>query len=148
MDAVFYCAFGLPIPLRIAAAVTEVVHKFDANLPVTHMMTAGSAGFGFRFAAAIFVGAGGHLRGNWRCCSRPIGIYGVMSYTVSRADARKKSEVRMALGAQLGSVRRMILGPDTAIDAAGSGGSGLAGAFVVARIFDEFAFLASACTTR
>jgi len=123
-------------PLRIAAAVTEVVHKFDANLPVTHMMTldrlVSDSVSPRRFSSvlvAIFAGLALLLAA--------IGIYGVMSYTVSRRT--QEIGVRMALGAQLGSVRRMILGQTLRLTLLGVG-IGLAGAFVVARFLTSLLF--------
>ena len=123
-------------PLRIAAAVTEVVHKFDANLPVTHVMTldrlVSDSVSPRRFSSvlvAIFAGLALLLAA--------IGIYGVMSYTVSRRT--QEIGVRMALGAQLGSVRRMILGQTLRLTLLGVG-IGLAGAFVVARFLTSLLF--------
>ena len=123
-------------PLRIAAAVTEVVHKFDANLPVTHMMTldrlVSDSVSPRRFSSvlvAIFAGLALLLAA--------IGIYGVMSYTVSRRT--QEIGVRMALGAQLGSVRRMILGQTLRLTLLGVG-IGLVGAFVVARFLTSLLF--------
>jgi len=123
-------------PLRIAAAVTEVVHKFDANLPVTHVMTldrlVSDSVSPRRFSSvlvAIFAGLALLLAA--------IGIYGVMSYTVSRRT--QEIGVRMALGAQLGSVRRMILGQTMRLTLAGSGDRPCGG-FRCGAIFDEFAF--------
>jgi putative ABC transport system permease protein len=123
-------------PLRIAAAVAEVVHRFDANLPVTHVMTldqlVSDSVSPRRFSSAlvaIFAGLALLLAA--------IGIYGVMSYTVSRRT--QEIGVRMALGAQLGSVRRMILGQTLRLTLLGVG-IGLAGAFVVARFLTSLLF--------
>ena len=66
-----------------------------------------------------------------------IGIYGVMSYTVSQRT--QEIELRMALGAQLASVQRMIVGQTLKLTLLGVG-LGLAGAFVVARFLSSMLF--------
>jgi putative ABC transport system permease protein len=123
-------------PLSIAAAVTEIVHRFDSNLPVTQVMTMDNlisdSVSPRRFSSvlvAIFAGLALLLAA--------IGIYGVMSYTVSRRT--QEIGVRMALGAQLDSVRRMILGQTLKLTLMGVG-LGLAGAFVVARFLTSLLF--------
>jgi len=123
-------------PLSIAAGVTEVVHRFDPNLPVTNVMTmdnlvSGSVSPG-RFSSvlvAIFAGLALLLAA--------IGIYGVMSYTVSRRT--QEIGVRMALGAQLASVQGMILRQTLKLTLFGVA-LGLAGAFVVARFLTSLLF--------
>ncbi len=123
-------------PLSIAAGVTEVVHRFDPNLPVTNVMTMDNLISGSvsprRFSSAlvtIFAGLALLLAA--------IGIYGVMSYTVSQRT--KEIGLRMALGAQLASVQRMILGQTLKLTLLGVG-LGLAGAFVVARFLTSMLF--------
>jgi putative ABC transport system permease protein len=123
-------------PLSIAAGVTEVVHRFDPNLPVTNVMTMDNLISGSvsprRFSSAlvtIFAGLALLLAA--------IGIYGVMSYTVSQR--RQEIGLRMALGAQLASVQRMILGQTLKLTLLGVG-LGLAGAFVVARFLTSMLF--------
>jgi putative ABC transport system permease protein len=123
-------------PLSIAAAVTEVVHRFDANLPVTHVMTLDNlisdSVSPRRFSSvlvAIFAGLALLLA--------TIGIYGVMSYTVSQRT--QEIGLRMALGAQLGSVRRMILGQTLKLTLIGEA-LGLAGAFVMTRFLTGLLF--------
>jgi predicted permease len=123
-------------PLTIAAAATEVVHKFNPNLPVMHVMTldrlVSDSVSPRRFSSvlvAIFAGLALLLAA--------IGIYGVMSYTVSRRT--QEIGVRMALGAQLASVRNMILGQTLRLTLLGVG-IGLAGAFVVARFLASLLF--------
>jgi putative ABC transport system permease protein len=122
--------------LSIAAGVTEVVHKFDANLPVTNVMTMDNLISGSvsprRFSSvlvAIFAGLALLLAA--------IGIYGVMSYTVSQRT--REIGVRMALGAQLASVRGMILGQTLKLTLLGVG-LGLAGALVVTRFLASMLF--------
>jgi putative ABC transport system permease protein len=123
-------------PLSIAAGVTEVVHKFDSNLPVTNVMTMDNLISGSvsprRFSSvlvAIFAGLALLLAA--------IGIYGVMSYTVSQRT--QEIGVRMALGAQLASVRSMILGHTLKLTLIGVA-LGLAGAFVAARFLTSLLF--------
>jgi predicted permease len=123
-------------PLSIAGAVTDVVHKFDSNLPVTQIRTMDNlvsvSVSPRRFSSAlvaIFAGLALLLAA--------VGIYGVMSYTVSRRT--QEIGVRMALGAQLASVRSMILGQTLRLTLVGVG-IGLAGAFVVARFLASLLF--------
>ena len=123
-------------PLSLAAAVTEVVHRFDPNLPVTHVMTMdrliSDSVSPRRFSSvlvAIFAGLALLLAA--------IGIYGVMSYTVSQRT--QEIGVRMALGAQLASVRSMILSQTLKLTLIGVA-LGLGGAFVVARFLASLLF--------
>jgi len=123
-------------PLSIAAPVTEVIHKFDPNLPVTHVMTLdrliSDSVSPRRFSSAlvaIFAGLALLLAA--------IGIYGVMSYTVSRRT--QEIGVRMALGAQMASVRGMILGQTLRLTLLGVG-IGLVGAFGAVRFLASLLF--------
>jgi putative ABC transport system permease protein len=123
-------------PLSIAAAVTEVVHRFDPDLPVTQVMTMDNliadSVSPRRFSSvlvAIFAGLALLLAA--------VGIYGVISYTVSQRA--QEIGVRMALGAQMGNVRRMILGHTLKLALAGVA-LGLAGAFGAARLISSLVF--------
>jgi putative ABC transport system permease protein len=123
-------------PVSIAAAVTDVVHKVDPNLPITHMTTMDgliSDSVSPRRFSAVLVGIFAALA----LLLAAIGIYGVMSYTVSQR--RQEIGLRMALGAQLTNVRRMILGQTLKLTLIGVG-LGLAGAFVVARFLSSLVF--------
>jgi ABC-type antimicrobial peptide transport system permease subunit len=66
-----------------------------------------------------------------------IGIYGVISYTVSQRT--QEIGLRMALGAQLTNVRAMILGQTLKLTLIGVG-LGLAGAFLLARFLAGLLF--------
>jgi putative ABC transport system permease protein len=123
-------------PLSLAVAVTEVIHKAAPDLPVTHVMTmeellAGS--ISARRFSAMLVGVFAMLA----VVLAAVGIYGVMSYTVSQRT--QEIGVRMALGAQAGNVRSMILMQTIKLTAVGVA-IGLAGAFVVARFLTSLVF--------
>jgi len=123
-------------PVSIAAAVTDVVHKVDPDLPITHMTTMDgliSDSVSPRRFSAVLVG----IFAAQALLLAAIGIYGVMSYTVSQR--REEIGLRMALGAQLTNVRRMILGQTLKLTLIGVG-LGLAGAFVVARFLSSMVF--------
>jgi len=123
-------------PVSIAAAVTEVVHRADSNLPVTHVATMDgllSDSVSPRRFSAVLIGIFAVLA----LLLAAVGIYGVMSYTVSQRT--QEIGVRMALGAQMGSVRGMILGQSLKLTLIGVG-LGLAGAFGVARFLSSLVF--------
>jgi len=58
----FLVVRGAADPAAVTAAVIEAVHKVDSNLPIIHVADNGQLNLGFRFAAAVFVGAGGDFR--------------------------------------------------------------------------------------
>lgn len=123
-------------PLAIVGAVRDVIHKVDPNLPVTRVMTMegllSDSVSPRRFSAAligIFAALALLLAG--------VGIYGVMSYTVSQRT--QEIGVRMALGAQVDHVRGMILGQTLKLTLLGVG-IGLLGSFVVARFLASLLF--------
>jgi putative ABC transport system permease protein len=123
-------------PVALAAAVTEVIHKADPNLPVTHVMTMDGLltdSISPRRFSATLVGVFAVLA----VVLAAVGIYGVMSYTVSQRT--QEIGVRVALGAQLASVRTMILGQTLKLTLIGVA-IGLAGAFVVARFLTSLLF--------
>jgi putative ABC transport system permease protein len=123
-------------PLRLASAVTEVVHRFDANLPVTHVMTMDNLiadSVSPRRFSSMLVAVFAVLA----LLLAAIGIYGVMSYTVSQRT--QEIGVRMALGAQIGNVRGMILAESLKLTLAGVA-IGLTGAFAVARFLSSVVF--------
>jgi putative ABC transport system permease protein len=123
-------------PLGIAAAVREVVHKVEPNLPVTHVMTMDgllSNSVSTRRFSAVLIGIFAVLA----LLLAAVGIYGVMSYAVSQRT--QEIGLRMALGAPAGSVRGMILGQMLRLTMLGVG-IGLAGSFVVARFLASLLF--------
>src|SRR5204862_426889 len=123
-------------PVALAAAVTDVIHKADSNLPVTHVMTMEGLltdSISPRRFSATLVGVFAVLA----VVLAAVGIYGVMSYTVSQRT--QEIGVRMALGAQLASVRRMILGQTLKLTLIGVA-LGLAGAFFVPRFLVSLLF--------
>jgi putative ABC transport system permease protein len=123
-------------PVRVGVAVRDVVHKVDPNLPIAHVTTMEgllSDSLSPRRFSAVLTGIFAGLA----LLLAAIGIYGVMSYTVTRRT--QEIGVRMALGAQLGNVRGMILGQTLKLTLTGVG-LGLAGAFVVARFLASLLF--------
>ena len=123
-------------PVALAAAVTSVIHKAAPNLPVTHVMTMDGLLDGSispRRFSAMLVGVFAVLA----VVLAAVGIYGVMSYAVSQRT--QEIGVRMALGAQAGDVRSMILIQTIKLSFIGVA-IGLTGAFVVARFLASLLF--------
>ena len=123
-------------PVAIAAAATDVIHKADASLPVTHVMTMDallSDSVSPRRFSAMLIGVFAALA----LVLAAVGIYGVMSYTVSQRT--REIGIRMALGAQPGSVQSMILGHSMKLTLMGVG-LGLAGSFALMRFLTSLLF--------
>jgi predicted permease len=93
-------------PLALANSVRAAVRELDPSLPVANLASMEDVLYGSmarpRFLTlllAIFAGVALALAA--------IGTYGVMSYSV--AERRQEIGIRMALGAEAGSVLRMVL---------------------------------------
>jgi len=116
-------------PSSLAIAATDVVHKFDPNLPVTQVLTMDellSDSVAPRRFAAVLIGAFAGLA----LLLAAVGIYGVTSYTVNQRT--QEIGIRIALGAQPADVRGLILGRTMRLAVCGVA-LGLAGALALTR---------------
>jgi len=132
---VFYLR-GQVDPAAIPAQVRTQIQAVDAALPVFHAETLGdalSSSLSVRrfsmemvasFAATALLLAG-------------LGIYGTISYVVN--EQRREIAIRLALGAQRGTILKMILRRGFSLAAAGAG-VGLAGALLVSHLMAGLLF--------
>ena len=116
-------------PQASIAAVRNEVHSLDPNLPVYDVKTMADHMrlplFPARIAAVV-LGAFGFVA----LALAAIGIYGVTSYSV--AQRTREIGIRMALGAQLSDVLRLIISQGLKLTVMGVG-LGLIGAFLLTR---------------
>jgi putative ABC transport system permease protein len=116
------------------------VHSIDPNLPVYDVKTMADHMrlplFPARIAAVV-LGAFGFVA----LALAAIGIYGVTSYSV--AQRTREIGIRMALGAQLGDVLKLIIGQGLKLTALGVG-LGLIGAFILTRALASLLYEVSA----
>jgi putative ABC transport system permease protein len=123
-------------PATVAAAATDIIHKADSSLPVTHVMTMDallSKSVSPRRFSAVLIGAFAALA----LLLAAVGIYGVMSYAASQRT--QEIGIRMALGAQPGNVQVMILGHSVKLTLIGVV-LGLAGSFALMRFLTSLLF--------
>jgi putative ABC transport system permease protein len=135
METLFHCAHDFR-PLSIAGAVAEVVHRFEPNLPVTHVMTMDnliSDSVSPRRFSSVLVGIFAGLA----LLLAAVGIYGVTSYTVSQRT--QEIGLRMALDAQTHAGRRMILSQTLKLTLIGVT-AGLVGSYLLAQFLASLLF--------
>jgi putative ABC transport system permease protein len=127
-------------PTLLAGAVRAAVRDIDPALPIFGLQTMSDT-VADSLARPRFLSL---LLGAFSIISlamAAVGIYGVMSYSVSRRT--QEIGVRMALGAKSSDVLKMVLGQGTKLAAAGVG-IGLVGAFILTRVMSTLLFEVSA----
>ncbi|HXU09704.1 MAG TPA: FtsX-like permease family protein, partial [Blastocatellia bacterium] len=123
-------------PTSVAAAVRQEIQSLDRDLAVTSLQSlddvlAGSL-FAARMGAALL-----SIFGLLALLLAGVGLYGVMSYSVSRRT--REIGIRMALGAEKGNVLRLVLKQGMSLVASGVAG-GLIVAFAVTRLLTSFLY--------
>ena len=124
-------------PLELAAALRREVQAIDPNLPLFRVRTLESQvdeTLGQERLVTTFASLFGVLALLLACA----GLYGVLSYSVSRRT--QEIGIRMALGARRSDVLRMVLQQGMALAAIGIG-VGLASAFVLTRYLESLSSL-------
>jgi predicted permease len=123
-------------PSTITAAVRREVQSLEKNLPVNNPTAMSEALANSLYAArmgAILLGVFGSLA----LLLASIGLYGVMSFSVSRRT--RELGIRMALGAQASDVFRLVLWQGMGLVVFGVG-LGLAAAAMVTRLLTSFLY--------
>ncbi len=124
---------GAPDPER---ALREAVHALDAALPIEQIapmeVVVGVALLPNRIAMALAL-----LFGATGLLLAAVGLYGILSYMVSRR--RREIGIRMALGAAAADVRNLVLGDGLRLVLIGLT-LGFAGAAGVSRLLRSFLF--------
>jgi predicted permease len=123
-------------PASLVPAISNVVHKVDPSLPISRIMTMEgllSDSVSPRRFSAVLIGIFAALA----LLLAAVGIYGVMSYTVS--GRTREIGIRMAMGAQPSAVQAMILRESVRLTFIGVA-AGLLGAVVLVRFLASLLF--------
>jgi putative ABC transport system permease protein len=123
-------------PAALTQAVKQQIWKVDGQLPITRVQTmdeVAAASFDARrfnmLLLTLFAGLALVLAA--------VGVYGVMSYAVTQRT--HEIGIRMALGAQVGNVMRLVMKSGLVIAMVGVA-IGLAGAFALTRLMRTLLF--------
>jgi putative ABC transport system permease protein len=123
-------------PTNLSGAVREQIKAIDSQIPVSRIRTmdaiAAESVSQPRFRSLLL-----GVFGLTALLLAAIGIYGVMSYAVTQRT--NEIGIRMALGANVGDVRRLVLGNGMTLAIVGIV-VGLAGAFSLTRVMQSLLF--------
>ncbi len=126
-------------PKNLAAAVRREVHALDDNLPPFNVITLSEnvdiSLFPARFGALLLGGFG-----LLALALATVGIYGVMSYSVSQRT--HEIGIRMALGAQANNVLRLVVGQGMLLASIGIT-VGMGAAFALTRVVKSLLYAVS-----
>ncbi len=131
-----FCVRSAGAPDAVLAAIPSVVKRLDPNLPIEELRTMetqvrdnvfvnrfiSSLATAFALLATLLAG---------------VGLYGVLAYTVSQRT--REFGLRMALGADAGQVRTMVLGSVAKMTLVG-GAIGLLAAVALGRLAESLLF--------
>jgi putative ABC transport system permease protein len=123
-------------PASLTAAITDIIHKANASLPVTQVMTMDdllSDSVSPRRFSVVLIGVFAALA----LLLAAVGIYGVMSYVVGQRT--HEIGIRMALGAQPGDVGRLVVNRAARLVAVGIA-IGLVGALALTRLLSSLLY--------
>jgi putative ABC transport system permease protein len=123
-------------PAAMEQAVKREIWRVDSQLPITKVQTMDQVAAG-SFAARRFNMLLLTLFASLALVLAVVGVYGVMSYAVTQRT--QEIGIRMALGAQMGNVIKLIMKSGLLVAAVGVA-LGLAGAFVVTRLMTSLLF--------
>jgi ABC-type antimicrobial peptide transport system permease subunit len=125
-------------PLAMAPTVVKAIHDLAPGLPVFQVQTMRQGLYTLNGLLLFQIGASiAAIMGGLGLTLAVIGLYGVVSYAVSRRV--HEIGLRMALGASQGDVLRMVLKQGLALAGAGVV-LGLAGAAAATRLLTSFLF--------
>jgi putative ABC transport system permease protein len=127
-------------PLGLSSALRQQVRALDSDLPVVNLKTMEQviheSVVGRRFGASLL-----GLFATIALLLAAIGIYGVISYTVT--ERTHEIGIRMALGAQTGGVLKLVIGQGMKL-ALGGVAIGLAASLALTRLMKTLLFRVSA----
>jgi len=127
-------------PASMEQAVKSQIWKVDSQLPITRVRTMNEVSAA-SFAARRFNMLLLMLFAGLALVLAAVGVYGVMSYAVTQRT--HEIGIRMALGAQMGSVIKLIMKSGLLIAVIGVA-IGLAGAFALTRLMRSLLFAVEA----
>jgi putative ABC transport system permease protein len=123
-------------PAAMTQAVKDQIWKVDSQLPITKAQTMNAVAAA-SFAARRFNMLLLTLFAGLALVLAAVGVYGVMSYAVTQRT--HEIGIRMALGAQVGNVMRLVMKSGLIITLVGVA-IGLAGAFALTRLMTSLLF--------
>jgi len=123
-------------PAAMTQAVKDQIWKVDSQLPITKAQTMNAVAAA-SFAARRFNMLLLTLFAGLALVLAAVGVYGVMSFAVTQRT--HEIGIRMALGAQVGNVMRLVMKSGLVIALVGVA-IGLAGAFALTRLMTSLLF--------